>query len=388
MRRVGDSLERRRLESLDGDPLERRGQQPLNVAEQSRISRRHERHCAARAPGAAGAADAVHVVFGDQRQVVVDDERQLRDIETACRDIRRDQDVHATGFEVAERASARVLALVAVNDRDSNAGAFEVRADAIRASLGLAEDERLTRRFPRQDMQEHRGLLLDRDGMNMVRHGRRNDLSVRYVDARRRAGEFSRETDDRIRQRRGEQQRLARARERREHAPQRGLKAQVQHPVRFIQRDDFDGGEIDAAPMHVIKQPSGRRDDDVRALFQRLRLRAHADAAEDRRDAELHGCAVRGERAVDLGGQFARGHEDQPSRTSRPWARVQHDETLDHRQAECRGFPRARLRAREEIASRQNGRNRLGLDRCGLAVAKTREREAERPREPEIRECH
>src|SRR5262245_4022859 len=42
MRVVDRRPARRRLESLDGDLLERRRQQPLNVAEQARLRRRHE----------------------------------------------------------------------------------------------------------------------------------------------------------------------------------------------------------------------------------------------------------------------------------------------------------------------------------------------------------
>ena len=48
----------------------------------------------ARAAGAAGAADAVHVVLGDVRQLVVHDVRQLFDVEAARGEVGRDEHAH------------------------------------------------------------------------------------------------------------------------------------------------------------------------------------------------------------------------------------------------------------------------------------------------------
>ena len=65
------------------------------------------------------------------------------DVETARGDVGGDEHVDTTGLEIAERPRSCALALVAVNDGRLDAGALEVFADAIRAALGLAEDERL-----------------------------------------------------------------------------------------------------------------------------------------------------------------------------------------------------------------------------------------------------
>jgi hypothetical protein len=166
-----------RLESLDSNLLERRRQQPLNVTQQPRIRRRDERYRAPSMSGAAGATGAVDVILGDERQVVVDDERQLRDVETARRDVGGDKDADPTRLEVTEGPRSCALALVAVNDGCLDAGALQVLADAIRTALGLAEDERWTGGL-RQQMREHGPLLINRDGMQLVRHGRGGDLPV------------------------------------------------------------------------------------------------------------------------------------------------------------------------------------------------------------------
>ena len=92
---------------------------------------------------AAGAADAVHVILGDVRQVVVDDVRQRLDVEAARGDVGRDQHADLARLETLERADARVLRLVAVDRVGVDAVAHELAREAVGAVLGLAEDEHL-----------------------------------------------------------------------------------------------------------------------------------------------------------------------------------------------------------------------------------------------------
>src|SRR5690242_1645681 len=66
--------------------LDRRHERPILGA--------HQRHRFAFRARAAGAADAVHVVLGDMRQVEVDDVRQRLDVEAARGDVGRDQHAH------------------------------------------------------------------------------------------------------------------------------------------------------------------------------------------------------------------------------------------------------------------------------------------------------
>ena len=68
-----------------------------------------------RAPGAPGAPDAVHVGFGVQRQVVVDDMADFRDIQPARGHIGRHQHLRAPGAEAFEHALALRLGDLAVD---------------------------------------------------------------------------------------------------------------------------------------------------------------------------------------------------------------------------------------------------------------------------------
>ena len=72
-------------------------------------------------------------------------------------------------------------------------------------------------------------------------------------------------------ERRREQERLSRARDRRQHPAQRWEKSQVEHAAGFIESEH--AGQIDRALLQVIDQPAGRRDDDVDAAPERITLR-------------------------------------------------------------------------------------------------------------------
>src|SRR5687768_2898044 len=71
-------------------------EQFLDLDEQLDLVGGDERDRFARESRPAGAADAVHVVFGRVRQLVVDDVRKLLDVEAARRDVGRDENVRAS----------------------------------------------------------------------------------------------------------------------------------------------------------------------------------------------------------------------------------------------------------------------------------------------------
>src|SRR5690606_936020 len=60
-----------RLETFDDALFELALQKTLDVAQQLELIHAHQRNRLARGAGAAGAADAVHIVFGDVRQLVI-----------------------------------------------------------------------------------------------------------------------------------------------------------------------------------------------------------------------------------------------------------------------------------------------------------------------------
>ena len=115
----------------------------LDLAEERPLVDADERDRVAGRSGPARPADPVDVVLGDHRQLVVDDVRQLLDVEAARGDLGRDEDRGAAGLEVVERPDPLALALVAVDRGRGDAVAGELLGEAVRAVLRPGEDERL-----------------------------------------------------------------------------------------------------------------------------------------------------------------------------------------------------------------------------------------------------
>src|SRR5690606_32107047 len=117
--------------------------QALDAGQQAGFLAIDQRHRGTRCAGTAGTADAVHIVFGDVGQFEVDHLRQLVDVQTARGNVGRDQHRQAAVLEVAERARARRLALVAVNRGRRNAVLAQILGELVGAMLGAREHQHL-----------------------------------------------------------------------------------------------------------------------------------------------------------------------------------------------------------------------------------------------------
>ncbi len=104
-----------------------------------RLARGDEADRVARAAGATGAADAVHVGLGVDRQVVVDDVADALDVETARRDVGRDEDVQLSGLELVDRALALHLGDVAVDRGRGVAAGAQLLGDRLGLVLRAGE---------------------------------------------------------------------------------------------------------------------------------------------------------------------------------------------------------------------------------------------------------
>ena len=92
-------------------------------------------------PGAAGAADAVHVGLGVGRDVVVDDVADPLDVEAAGGDVGGDQDVELAGLELVDRALALGLGDVAVDRGGGEPPGAQLLGERLGLVLGPDEDD-------------------------------------------------------------------------------------------------------------------------------------------------------------------------------------------------------------------------------------------------------
>ena len=247
--------------------------QLLDVLEVRALGAVAERNGRALLPCSAGAADAVNVGFRNVRQVVVDDERQLTDVDAARGDVGRNENGDLARLEVLERTLALVLRLVAVDGARLDVGMAEIAGDFIRAVLGAGEHQCLVyialtddvgQKFPFFGFFYEIDFLFDlldrlcrrRDG-DML--GLVQQLFGKLGDLRRNG--------------RGEQQGLAFFRQELDDALDIREKAHVEHLVGLVEHEKLDLVQLYDLLTHQIPQTARCRDEDVHAALDGLDLR-------------------------------------------------------------------------------------------------------------------
>ena len=158
----------------------------------------------------------------------------------------------------------------------------------------------------------------------------------------------------------GEEQSLPRERHQLADALDVGDEAHVEHAVGFVDDQQLDAGEQQAAALGMVEQAAGRGDQHVDAADELGVLVVERYAADDERDVELVVLAVFFEMFGDLGGEFARRLEDERARHARAGAAL--FEHGQHRQHESGGLAGAGLRDAEHVAARENVRDGLLLN--------------------------
>ena len=106
-----------RDEALLHGPWDRPPEHPLDAPQQVDLVDAHQADGLARGTGPTGPADPMDVVLRVPRELEVDDDRQVLDIETAGRDVRGDEDPDIAGLETLERPCPLGLRAIAM-DRD------------------------------------------------------------------------------------------------------------------------------------------------------------------------------------------------------------------------------------------------------------------------------
>src|SRR4029078_7665333 len=123
--------------------------------------------------------------------------------------------------------------------------------------------------------------------------------------------------------------------------------------------------QIDKSLIHQVEQPAWRRNQDVDSPRKRVDLGLLADAAINHGVAEARVAAIKAKTLRDLRSQLARGSEHERADGTMPLGRAAKHQTLQRRQRERGRLASARLGASQNVAARENVRNRLGLDRSG-----------------------
>ena len=358
---------------------QRRADRALDREEIVLLVRRDERDHLAGGTGACGAAAAVDVVVGGERDVEIHDVRDPLDVDAARRDVGGDQHRILPATKRLERGDAVLLAAVGVDAGRADAAARDGACEAVGVDLALHEHEYRTHALALEERGEERRLAHLRDRIDALHDAARRPLRADH-DRHRIAQDVLRELADLRRHRRREHQRLPLRRERAQDAADVGEEAHVEHAVSLVEDEHLERAEIDVVEAHVIKEPPRRRDDDLGAGAERALLRPHVDAADDRYRREPDVVAERERLLVDLQRQLTRRRENE--RVAR--AALPAVQALQDRQQKRRGLAGAGRRAADQVAAGEADRNRLGLDRRRPRVPHVGNRFGERGNETEV----
>ena len=202
----------------------------------------------------------------------------------------------------------------------AHAAARDGAREAVGVELALHEHEHRAHRLAAQQRREERRLSLLRHRIDALRDAARRLLRADDDDDRV-VEDVVGELADVGRHRRREHQRLPSLRQRGQDAADVGQEAHVEHAVGLVEHQHLERGEVDVAEAHVVEEPAGRRDHDLRPGAERALLRPHVDAADDRHRRDADVVAERQRLLVDLQRQLARRRQDERAAASRATAR-------------------------------------------------------------------
>lgn len=338
--------------------------------------------------GTTGAADTVDVGFGLVRDVDVDNEGDVFDIDSTSGYVGGDEDGEAACLEFFQSALALGLGAVSVDRFGFETVGVDGFAELIRAVFGAGEDDGESVVLLVSEVLEEEvlfvilvdeadtlvdffggGLLgLDGDVGGVIENG-----SGEGLNGRREGG--------------GEEEGLLFAREGGDDLFDVAEEAHVEHAINFIEDEKFDAGEVDVALVHVIEETARAGDEDVDALFHGADLWVFPNTTEDEGLAEADVFAVGLEALRDLAGELAGGGEDEDaggSALGMTWVVV---EGVEDGQREGCGFSGAGLGDSHEIAAFEKDRDRLSLDGRGDGVVLLGESTLEGSCEGKLLEC-
>ena len=270
-----------------------------------------ERDRLAARPGPPGAADAMNVGFRVERQVVVDDVRDVVHVQSARRDVAGHQHARLAVLESLQRPRSLLLGFVRVNDLGRYMGESQPLGHAVGPALGPREYQRLGQLRVLQQLVQQLGLQRLGDEVKRLLHGVGRRRLGRHADLHRVGEDLAGHRLDFLRHGRREHQRLPLPGDQGDHAPDIVDESHVQHAVGLVQDEDLDLADAQDALVDQVEQPPRRGDEDIHALPDRLDLRMLADAAENDRVPQSGELAVNAEALVNLGGQLAGGRQDQ-----------------------------------------------------------------------------
>ena len=345
------------------DALQGASQQEFDGLEIRQVRRGEEADRRARRARTRRPADAVDVVAGVERDVVVDHVRDAFHVQPPLGDVGGHQHAHASRREAVERPHPMPHLAVGVHDIHRNAFALEPGEQHVGAALGACEDKHLVPVRVGQEPDQQIRLLPRLDGVHPLVDSLRGRSGRRHLDAHRVAGDLQRKGVNAVRHGGREQHGLAPPRNLAEDALDLRPEAHVEHAVGLVEHQKPDPAEVRLPAAHVIDEAPRGGGDQFRAGFERGALRPVAHSAHDG-GAPQGPPAGEGNRvSKHLLRQFAGGAEYERLKT------FSRDRAFQHGEEKGARLARPRLGDADDVAALEPRRYRPALHRGRCAPA-------------------
>ena len=250
------------------------------------------------------ATDAVDVILGLVRKIVIEHVGDVLDVDASCGDVGRDEERHIPTTEGLEGPNARGLGFVAMDGLSGDASTIELLCQTVRTVLGPSEDDATIDHLRLDQLHEQATLVRLPDEGDVLVDAIGGGRLGAHVDANRIMEHRRDEISDALRHRCTEQEVLTSLRQEREDPPDVPDEAHVEHPIGLIEHQVGQIGQIEMTLLLQIEQASGCGDEDVDALPEGLDLGHVAHATEDDEASKRESMSVGPHSIADLGGQF------------------------------------------------------------------------------------
>jgi hypothetical protein len=293
-------------------------------------------------------------------QVVVDHQFEVVHVDAAGCDVRRHQEAEGPLLEAFHDAGPLRLGHAAVQPFRGAAAGCQLVGQLLYHPLRVAEDEAAAH-VVKVDHPADGGelLMMPHLEIGLVDQGAAGDGLLVDGDDPRVAGVPADQGLDGGRESGREERRLPCGGGGRQQLLHVLLEAEVEHPVRLVEDQQPQRGQVERAAGEVVGEPPRCAHHEVGAAFQLGELPLIGGAAVDRhRPQRLHEAAERAGRGRDLHRQLPGRRQDQ--HLGRPLAWV---DAFERGNAEGRGLARPGLRLADDVVSRQQQGDRGRLDR-------------------------
>ena len=216
--------------------------------------------------GPARSAYAVHIVFRILRQIIIDHDLHIVNVDASCRHIRGDQDIGGSVPETPHGHVSLMLGHIPMESLHLKASLLHHLRKLVHLDLRIAEDKAELRLIIFQQTDACRILVLLLHSVIPLGHQRYGQLLRRYLHQSGILLEFVRNIQNRLGHSSGKQRCLVGIGNLSKNQLHILPESHVQHLVRLVQHHHVHIIKLHSAPAHMVHDPPRRAYDDLGAL--------------------------------------------------------------------------------------------------------------------------